>query len=71
MLCAHASRRSFFNPNKWDIREQELVDDHHGQAPIFDRLDRRCVLWHGVNDKTVNGGAPDDALIAFPTLQEQ
>jgi hypothetical protein len=48
-----------------------LVDDHHGQAPIFDRLDRRGVLWHGVNDKTVNGGAPDDALIAFPTLQEQ
>jgi hypothetical protein len=34
-------------------------------------LDGRRVLWHGVNDETVDGGASDDALIAFAALQQQ
>jgi hypothetical protein len=71
VLRTGADRRALFNPDKRDVGEKELVDDDHRQAPIYDRLDGHRVFWHGINDETVNGGAPDDALIAFSALQEQ
>jgi hypothetical protein len=71
VLRTDAGRCPIFDPDKWDVGEQELVDDDHRQAPIYDCLDGHRVIWHGINDETVNGGAPDGALIAFPALQEQ
>jgi hypothetical protein len=70
VLGTGAGRCPFFNPDKRNVREQELVDYYHGQTSIYDGLDGPTIVWHGVDDETVNGGSPQDVLIAVAALQE-
>jgi hypothetical protein len=62
---------TLFNADKRDVGKQRLVDNNHRQVPVHDRLDSHGVVWHGIDDQAVNCRAPDSALVALPTLQEQ
>jgi hypothetical protein len=57
-----------FNPNERDVGQRELIDDYHRQTAIYNCLDSHRVFRHGINNETVNGCAPDSALIAFSAL---
>jgi hypothetical protein len=71
MLSTSPGRCSFFNPYERNFRKQELVNHNHGQTTINDRLNAPSIVWHGVDDKTINRSSPEDILVAFATLQEQ